>query len=108
MANKWGRRQKRLQEKHRWYFEAVAARVVATGHATLDLGVTSLDVSLQRSMHTFGRRLWLEIVSGGGGHTEGAVSGHGRDLVSVIADYMILHAADFPGVQVPPHPLQAD
>jgi hypothetical protein len=108
VGNKWGRRQRRLQEKHRWYFEEAAARVIATGHATVDLGVTSIDVSLKRSIHTLGRRHWLEILSAGGGHGGTSVAGHGANLASVIADHMISSAASFSGVLVPTRPPQVE
>ena len=104
--NRWNRRRKRLQEKHRWYFEEAAARVVATGHATVELGVTSFDASLDRK-GAIRRKLWLTI-DGPYGQSGGHIEAVGEDLARVIADYMINHAANFPGVQIPTRPTRAE
>ena len=109
MHNRWNRRRKRLQEKHRWYFEEAAARVVATGHATLDLGVTSFDASLRRkgAIRPELSQLWLTI-DGPYGQSGGHIEAVGDDLARVIADYMINDAANFSGVQIPTRPTRVE
>jgi hypothetical protein len=97
MHNKWGRRAKRHQEEHREYFETLAHQIVENREATVDLGVVTFEVRLRR------RRRWLEIDTPDG--SVGSVGYVGdfnkEELVSVIADYLIIEAANFPGGQIP-------
>ena len=97
MHNRWNRRRRRLQEKPRWYFEEAAARVVAIGHATVDLGVTSFDASLDRkgAIRPELSELWLTI--------DGPYGQSGLHL-----DYMINDAANFSGVQIPTRPTRVE
>ena len=102
MHNKWGRRRKRLEEKHRPYFEEMAAEVIRAGHGTVDIRVTTFDVSLRRRWSLSGRRIWLTIEHVGGTDVS-SVEGH-PDLVKVITFYLINFAANYPGAQPPPSP----
>lgn len=98
MGNKWGRRAKRHQEKHREYFEMLARQIIKDRKATVDLGGVTFEVRLRR------RRRWLEIDNPDGSFGSATNVGHfkRKELVSVIADYLIMKAADYPGVQIPP------
>jgi hypothetical protein len=94
--NKWGRRLKRHQEKHREHFEAIARQIVEDKKANVDLGSVTLAVSLRR------RRRWLEIRNLDGSLRSSMNLGgrRGQELVSTVADYLIYEAAGIPGVQV--------
>jgi len=99
MGDKWGRRRTRLEEKHRWYFEEAARRVIATGHATIDLGVTTLDVRLRRKGLL--RSRWLTIELDSQPLDQSRMDGSGEDLVRPIVFYLINVAAGVSGVQIP-------
>lgn len=97
MANKWGRRAKRHQEKHREYFETLARQIIKDRKATVDLSVVTFEVRLRRW------RRWLEIDAPDGSLGEVTyVGGRSRkELVPIIANYLIFKAANFPGAQIP-------
>jgi hypothetical protein len=102
VANKWGRRAKRHQEKHREYFETVARQIIKERRATVDLGTVTLDVRLRRW------KRWLEIDTGQSSAGAGVgrvtyVGGRRREeLVSTIVNYLIIEVSNYPGVQIPP------
>jgi hypothetical protein len=97
VGNKWGRHAKRHQEKHREYFETLARQIIKDRKATVDLGVVTFEVRLRRW------RRWLEIDSPDGSLGEAYYLGgrSRKELVLVIADYLIMKAANFPGAQIP-------
>ena len=98
MANKWNRRYLLHQEKHRWYFEALARQVIAEREATVDLGGGVFEVRLRK-----GNR-WLDIREPDGSWDNNtSIDGlEGDALVSGITDELIAKAAEFPDVQIPP------
>ncbi len=87
-----------MEEKHRWYFEEAAARVIANGRTTVDLGVTTFDVRLRR--RGLLRTRWLTI-EGASILDQSLVHGSEQDLVRSIVFYLINAAANVPGVQIP-------
>ena len=98
MSNKGKRRYRRLQAKHREYFEALAREVVRNRRATVDVGVGVFDARLRR-----GNR-WLDFREPNGAWDNNTnIAGlDGDSLVSAVTDELITKAAEFPGVTIPP------
>ena len=96
--NKFGRRYRRHHEKHSAFFEDLARDIVSNKHRVIDLGPVTLDVRLSRFNH------WLEVArSDGSSFGRTKVAGcKGDNLVRAIADYLMIEAANYPGVDVPP------
>jgi hypothetical protein len=97
--NKFGRRLSRHRSKHREYFEGLAAAIVRDGHATVEFGAEQFNVKLERK---FSRPRWLTITTVTDRPVRRSVVSEQQDLVRVIADYLMLLAADIPGVVIPP------
>ena len=98
MSNKRNRRYLHHQEKHRWYFEALARQMVAEREATIELGGGVFEARLREGNG------WLDIrESGGSWDNNTSIAGlDGEALVSCITDELIAKAAEFRGVEIPP------
>ena len=97
--NKFGRRYKRHQEKHRDYFEGIARRVVKGKRTTVDLGVVVFDVRLRR------RLFWrfLEYIESDGSVSSQRVFSEfkGESLIRMIVGELIHRAAETSGATIP-------
>jgi hypothetical protein len=97
MHDKWGRRAKRHMTKNREDFEALARRVVKQRETAVDLGSVVFEVRWNRSRW----KGWMEIQAPHGGTRISLHKFRGDKLVQAVADYLIVAAAEYPGVQIP-------